>query len=146
MSTPAPCCSQALSDATARWPDRNRASDGIMGDAAHQTRPSDHNQGNAFDLTHDPAHGVDCGVLSRLVIYDPRVTYVIFNHQIYSISRADEGWRQYTGANPHTRHMHVSISMSSRSNLAAWPWSPGGAMDLVDQVIRTILFPFVVPF
>lgn len=123
MATPAPCCKKALTDATARWPGRNTDSDGIMGDSAHQNRHSDHNDGNAYDLTHDPAHGVDCQVLSRQVINDARVTYVIWNHHIYNRSRAAEGWRDYNGANPHTRHMHVSIRAASRNDLAPWPWS-----------------------
>jgi hypothetical protein len=127
MATAAPCCSQALRDATTRWPNRNRASDGIMGDAAHQRRRSDHNDGNAFDLTHDPTHGVDCHVLSRQVINDQRVTYVIWNRQIYNRDRAAEGWRAYTGPNPHAHHMHVSIRATSRNDLAPWPWSPGAA-------------------
>src|SRR5688500_6227543 len=51
-----------------RWPNRNKRSDGWLGDAAHQATPSDHNpnpQGVvcAFDLTHDPANGVDCNEL-----------------------------------------------------------------------------------
>ena len=125
MSTPAPACRQALRDATARWGSRNRASDGIMGDARHQARTSDHNLGNAFDLTHDPTNGVDCERLSRMVINDPRVSYVIWNHQIYSPSRASEGWRAYTGSNPHTHHMHVSIRAASRNDTSDWVWSPG---------------------
>jgi hypothetical protein len=127
MASPAKCCRQALQDATARWPNRNRASDGIMGDAAHNRRKSDHNDGNAYDLTHDPANGVDCHTLSRQVINDPRVTYVIWNHRIFNRSRAAEGWRNYTGANPHTKHMHVSIRAAARDNLSPWPWSVGGA-------------------
>jgi Putative peptidoglycan binding domain len=123
MATPAPCCSQALRDATARWPNRNRASDGIMGDADHQQRKSDHNDGNAFDLTHDPLHGVDCDVLSRQVINDRRVTYVIWDRQIYNRDLAKDGWRPYSGTNPHTHHMHVSIRTASRDNLDPWPWS-----------------------
>src|SRR5882762_8825369 len=119
MATPARACLKALQDATGRWPDRNAAADGIMGDAAHQLRKSDHNDGNAFDLTHDPGNGVDCGVISRQVINDNRVTYVIWNRQIYNRARASEGWRAYTGANAHTHHMHVSISAASRDNLSA---------------------------
>lgn len=126
-ATPALCCLQALRDATARWANRDRAADGIMGDSAHQTRKSDHNDGNAFDLTHDPAHGVECGVLSRLVINDKRVTYVIWNRQIYNRARVAEGWRPYTGLNPHTHHMHVSIRAASRDDLSAWPWSASAA-------------------
>src|SRR4051812_9075559 len=101
MASPARSCLQALQDATARWPLRSKASDGIMGDTAHQLRKSDHNDGNAFDLTHDPAHGVDCNQLSTLVMNDARVTYVIWNRQIYNRARASDGWRPYTGSNPH---------------------------------------------
>ena len=125
MAGPARCCLQALKDATKRWPRRNKKSDGIMGDAAHQKRPSDHNLGNAFDLTHDPGpNGPDCEMLSRLVINDKRVTYVIWNRQIYNRARADEGWRAYTKSNPHTKHMHVSIMKSARDDdRSPWPWS-----------------------
>ena len=118
-------CRQALRDATARWGGRSRASDGIIGDARHKARKSDHNLGNAFDLTHDPVNGVDCEQLSRLVINDPRVTYVIWNRQIYNRDRASEGWRKYNGANPHTHHMHVSIAEVSRDDTSPWVWSPG---------------------
>lgn len=127
MSTPAPACRKALTDATLRFPNRSRASDGIMGDAAHQRRRSDHNLGNAFDLTHDPDHGVNCNALALLAINDARVTYVIWNRQIYNRARASEGWRPYSGSNPHTHHMHVSINATERNNLAAWAWSPDGA-------------------
>ena len=122
MSTPAKSCLKALQDATGKWPARDRLKDGIMGDAAHQARKSDHNDGNAFDLTHDPNHGVDCNVLSRLVINDNRVTYVIWNRQIYNRSMAAAGWRKFDG-DPHIHHMHVSIASTSRDDLAQWPWS-----------------------
>lgn len=125
MPSPAPSCRQALKDATTTWPDRNRASDGIMGDPAHQTRKSDHNDGNAFDLTHDIAHGVNCKVLSRLVMNDRRVKYVIFEREIYKTYKPGEGWRPYTGSNPHNHHMHVSIKTESRDDLSPWPWSAG---------------------
>jgi hypothetical protein len=131
MATPAKSCRQALQDATTRWPNRNRASDGIMGDAAHQKRKSDHNLGNAYDLTHDPANGVDCHVLSRQVINDPRVTYIIWNRRIYNRARAAEGWLSYTGPNPHTKHMHVSIRAAARDTLSPWPWSAGGATGII---------------
>jgi hypothetical protein len=136
MATAAPACKQALRDATARWGSRSRASDGIMGDAAHQTRPSDHNLGNAYDLTHDPTNSVDCERLSRLVINDTRVTYVIWNREIYSRARAAEGWRTYSGSNPHTHHMHVSISASSRDDESAWPWSPGEPDPYAVRTVR----------
>jgi hypothetical protein len=96
-----------------------------MGDASHQKRKSDHNDGNAFDLTHDPKNGPDCNILSRLVISDPRVTYVIWNREIYVRGTGGSGtWRRYDGPNPHTKHMHVSIKSTARNNLSPWPWSP----------------------
>jgi hypothetical protein len=137
MPTPAACCLKALRDATFRWPTRKRDADGIMGDAAHQTRKSDHNDGNAFDLTHDVAHGVDCNVLSRRVIGDERVTYVIWNRQIYTRAQAASGWQSYQGPNPHTHHMHVSIAATSRDVLSAWSWSPLP----VDAVTPTPAYP-----
>jgi hypothetical protein len=123
MATEAPCCRKAINDATARWPRRNRASDGIMGDAAHQKRKSDHNDGNAFDLTHDPAHGVDCNDLSRRALFDPRVTQVIWNRQTCFRHLASAGWQPYKGSNPHVSHMHVSIRATMRNDLSIWPWT-----------------------
>lgn len=128
MATPAASCRKALKDATARWPTRNRASDGIMGDPAHQARKSDHNVGNAFDLTHDPTDGPDCHELSKLVIDDPRVTYVIWTGKIFKRRLPAAGWQPYTGPNPHNHHMHVSIRAESRDDLADWPWSPGAEL------------------
>jgi hypothetical protein len=143
MARPAPACLKALKDATLRWPKRNRASDGIMGDAAHQARKSDHNEGNAFDLTHDPKNGVDCEELVKDVVWDSRVKYVIWNRQIcftdqphrreadesctsprYRGPEKDKVWEPYLGPNPHTKHMHVSIHAASRDDLSPWPWSP----------------------
>ena len=126
MSSPAPACKQAIQDANKRWPSRKKASDGIMGDARHQKRKSDHNMGNAVDITHDPASGCDGNLIASLAIKDPRVTYVIWNHKIYSKARASEGWRNYTGSNPHTKHCHISISSNSRNDTRAWAWASAG--------------------
>jgi hypothetical protein len=118
---PSPACLQALDDATALSPKRNRAWDGIMGDAQHQKRKSDHNQGNAFDLTHDPQNGIDCNLLVQLALLDYRVEYVIWNRQIYNKKMPDKGWRAYNGA-PHDHHMHVSINAKLRDLASPWPW------------------------
>lgn len=120
MATPAPAAVQALKDANAHWPNRKKASDGIMGDVRHQKRKSDHNQGNAVDITHDPKSGADCNLIAAHAVKDGRVTYVIWNKRINS--RDGRGWRPYRGANPHTKHCHISIRASARNNTRSWGW------------------------
>lgn len=124
---PAPACKKALTDATAHWPKRNRASDGLCGDAAHAKRKSDHNPdasgfAHAFDLTDDPKNGPDCGVLAGQLTAsgDPRVKYIIWNSRIWY---PGSGWKAYTGPNKHTKHMHVSIKPNSTNDLRPWPWT-----------------------
>lgn len=121
MCTPAPACKAALAQATALWPNRNRASDGICGDARHQARVSDHNEGNAFDLTHDPAGGCDAHRLVQGLVdrRDPRVKYVISNGRIWNPNVSPD-WRAYSGENPHTKHAHVSIHATARDDTSTW--------------------------
>jgi hypothetical protein len=105
-------------------PHRNTASDGTIGDAAHQTRTSDHNPWvrdggvgvvTALDITHDPAHACDAGKIAEALrtSQDSRIKYIIWNRQIASAApkngRPAWAWRPYTGENPHTRHVHVSV-------------------------------------
>lgn len=48
--------------------------------------------------------------------------YVIWNHRIISADRKSEGWRPYSGASPHTDHVHVSITTEQRGydSTASW--------------------------
>lgn len=129
---PAPACKAALSQATALWPNRSRASDGICPSAAHTSAnpSSDHERGNAVDLTHDPARGCDAHAWARAVVArrDPRVSYVISARQIAnSISVAGKPpwtWRYYGGTNPHTTHAHVSIKSGARNDTSSWFAAP----------------------
>lgn len=127
MASPAAACKQALRDASAHWPGRSTLSDGIMGDARHQKTKSDHNVGNAFDITHDPSSGCLGSIIAAVAIDDPRTKYVIFNRKIFDKRRASPAWRAYGGQNPHTKHCHVSILASARDDGSAWGWhSPSG--------------------
>jgi hypothetical protein len=117
-------------------PNRSKASDGFIGDPAHQATESDHNPehpppaGNpdyevdAGDLTHDPAHGADMGVVSESirVSKDPRVSYVIFNRRIFSGPDGPQPWvwRIYSGTSPHTEHMHVSVRDVTHDQTQDW--------------------------
>jgi hypothetical protein len=102
-------------------PDRDKSSDGTIGDASHQARRSDHNPNadgvvTAMDITNDPAHGVDArGIAEMLLVSrDSRIKYVISDRKIFSspgfsTSKTPWHWRPYSGANAHTRHVHVSV-------------------------------------
>jgi hypothetical protein len=121
---PAPLCKQALADATLSFPGRNRGSDGICGDQAHQARKSDHNQGNAFDLTHDPKVGCDAHLFAEQVRQQAPswCKYIISNARISN--PAGSPWRKYTGSNPHRAHAHFSIHTAARNQVVQFPWSP----------------------
>lgn len=49
-----------------------------------------------------------------------RLKYLIFNGAIYSRTY---GWklRKYSGSNPHTGHIHVSVTPASDTNGRPWP-------------------------
>jgi hypothetical protein len=122
-------------------PNRSRASDGLVGDTAHQSTNSDHNPhyvagvGNdivtALDLTHDPAHSFDSYLFAEVLRTnrDRRIKYVISNHRIFSsyaaAGRAAWTWGSYTGADPHTNHVHVSVLDSPVSDTRT-PWNLEG--------------------
>lgn len=124
-----------------RWPERDKASDGWIGDPAHASRLSDHNPDSngcvhAIDVDVD---GIDVDLLLKQVIGDPRVWYVIFNRRIYSRTY---GWaaRVYTGSNAHTAHVHVSIryTHTAENDTRIWlgptrpPRTKGGRLPVVD--------------
>lgn len=98
-------------------PRRKKTSDGTIGDQAHAARVSDHNPNRAgvvqaLDLTHDPAGGFDSYKFAETLRQnkDPRVKYVISNGRIFSSITQPWVWRSYSGSNPHSAHVHVSVS------------------------------------
>lgn len=119
-------------------PHRSKISDGTIGDAAHASRNSDHNPYikdangvgvvRAFDVTHDPAHGLNCTDLAEHVRLlgqrgDPRVRYVIWNRRIAS-SKAGWTWRHYSGSNAHDKHCHISVvEGTAYDSTAPWGWA-----------------------
>lgn len=101
----------------ARWPNRDRTTDGWIGDAAHQAQVSDHNPDSrsgvvrALDIDKDGIHIPS--VLASLMIH-PATNYVIHAKRIYR--RGDRFKpRDYTGSNPHFSHIHESIMHSPGS-------------------------------
>lgn len=119
-------------------PSRSKASDGAIGDPAHQSRASDHNPHirdagvgvvSAVDITHDPDRGCDASAIaaSLLESRDPRLKYIIWNRRIVA-SYAANGhaawkWRAYSGKNPHNHHVHISVSAEKRHFDAERDWT-----------------------
>ncbi len=56
------------------------------------------------------------------------IQYVIWNKRIWGSYAASSGWRRYTGANPHTDHVHFSLSWAgARKETSFWTGSTGSA-------------------
>lgn len=114
----------------ARYPKRDKSSDGWVGDTSHQARPSDHNPDwgdggvvRAIDIDIDDNDAADDLVADVLkaAIGDDRVWYVIHRSKIYSRTY---GWkaRAYTGSNPHDKHIHISIqhTKAAETDVSSW--------------------------
>jgi hypothetical protein len=48
------------------------------------------------------------------------VMYLIWNQRIWSASHAASGWRPYRGPDPHTGHVHVSLSWAGAMEETSW--------------------------
>lgn len=122
----------------AMWPNRSKASDGSIGDAAHATRDSDHNPWiilngigivSAIDITNDPASGASMEWLAGKLeaSRDDRIKYVIWNRRILKSYVDGSGrpawiWQAYTGTNPHDHHLHISVKSEPAYFDNTRPW------------------------
>jgi hypothetical protein len=104
---------------------RDRHDDGMVGDARHAARNSDHNPWvdvhngigvvTAYDITHNPKIGCDCNKITESLVAsrDSRIKYVIWNRFIYNSDpiQGSVAWakRDYHGEDPHTGHIHISV-------------------------------------
>lgn len=115
-------------EVNARWPGRNKASDGWIGNPAHQATRSDHNPNAdgvvcALDLTNDPGSGADMGQLAEMLRLNrhPDVKYVIrhWDRQMFSAYPAHGvepfTWREYTGAGASELHVSVGVGRDGES-------------------------------
>src|SRR6185369_17583336 len=116
-------------------PDRDKSSDGTIGDERHQATKSEHNPDangvvRAMDISHDPAHGVNARKIAEALIIsrDPRILYVISNGEIASSQTAPWQWRKYSGSNGHFHHFHISVVSQPSLYDSLRPWAlDGGA-------------------
>ena len=104
------------------FPDRDRASDGWIGDSKHASRKSDHNpdaQGWVraidIDMDLDRAKGTSVYLADQIREYaksNGRITYVIHMGKICS-RKSFWRWVKYSGINPHNHHIHISFSKTA---------------------------------
>lgn len=139
-----PCLGQLRTELNALAPNRDKTSDGTIGDRAHQASVSDHNDDEVgrvpikdADGKHE-VHAYDAdvdlrvpGLTMEMVVQhvvgrcrsgaEKRLRYVIYNRRIWEKSN---GWRQraYGGSNPHTGHAHFSSSYETEQEASTASW------------------------
>jgi hypothetical protein len=105
------------------YPDRDKRSDGWIGDTSHKARPSDHNPDakgivRAIDIDRDLSGKAKPDLMPYLAdqirIFakrdkSKRISYLIFAGRIAS-PRMGWRWRKYSGINPHNTHLHISFT------------------------------------
>jgi murein L,D-transpeptidase YcbB/YkuD len=134
-----PCLDEARDQLNARFPNRDKTSDGSIGDTRHQAGVSSHNPdrtGNPeyrdgdskdevrardFDADlRDPA-GVTMEQVVQLWVTLARrgvlwwVRYIIYKGRIWH-KRDGFKTRVYTGSNPHDKHVHVNSDFSQAAD------------------------------
>lgn len=136
-----PNLQELLEQMNKRFPNRDKASDGSIGDTAHKTGSSSHNadkSGNPewrdgdskdevrardFDKDLKDAGGVTMEHVVQLLVKLaragrlPHLRYVIFNKRIWH-KRDNFVTRTYTGSNPHDKHMHVNSDFTQAADSA----------------------------
>lgn len=133
------------------FPDRDKSSDGWIGDQAHQGSVSGHNpdktgraeykdgdakdEVRAIDVDKDLRSSVTMEQVIQYLVKKARsgayvpFRYIIYNRRIWSRS---DGWktRAYTGSNPHTGHAHLSGDYTQTAD----EWT--GSLGLASLVSR----------
>lgn len=139
-----PCLRALFGEFDRIAPDRDRASDGAVGNEAHAATESDHNPDETGNVPiHDAdkvneVHAIDVDnnlnesdlTMEKVVQFllgrcrsgaERRLRYIIYNKRIWS---ASSGWVQktYTGTSPHTEHAHFSASYTSSLEASTASW------------------------
>jgi hypothetical protein len=139
-----PCGEQLRAEVNALAPNRDKGSDGTIGDTAHQRSTSSHNDDEIgkvpirdADSKHE-VHAWDAdrdlrepGLTMEMIVQfllarcrsgaERRLRYIIFNYRIWS---ASNGWKQqaYSGSNPHDHHAHFDFSYETAREADRSSW------------------------
>jgi len=104
---------------------------------------SEHKEGRAFDWgvsAYSATDRANVAALMQWLLKTDRygnrhavarrlgIQYMIWNRRIWGAYSASSGWRAYTGASPHTDHVHFSLSWAGARKLTSY-WKPGRFSD-----------------
>ena len=120
------CAIQLRNQIDDSFPDRDRSSDGWIGDTRHSARKSDHNPDasgwvRAIDVDRDLSGKAKPDLMPDLAdqirLYakadrNKRISYIIFDGKISSPT-LNWKWRTYTGINKHNHHCHISFTKAA---------------------------------
>lgn len=150
------------SDFNTTFPNKDKSSDGTIGDTAHQAETSGHNPDDtsgsksestdadniaevrAIDVDNDLHATANMQDVINRMLQTPndlkRLTYIIYNHQIW---RKKNGWKKetYNGSSPHTEHAHFSGDPAFDEDSSAWTSvtsfaQGGGIMGKAEDIIE----------
>jgi hypothetical protein len=118
---------------------------------------SEHKEGRAFDwgvvVTRPSEAAAAEDFLGRLLATDADgnrhalarrmgVMYVIWNRQMWSAYRPNDGWRPYSGRSPHTDHVHISLSWDGAlGRTSFWSGNAVAGLDFATQASRSASSP-----
>lgn len=129
-----------------RFPNRDKTSDGTIGDAAHSSTSSDHNPDpdgsvDAWDMDVNLRSADDAAMIEWLKSRFQRHTssrYWIHNGRI--ASRDIDNWRRrpYDGPNPHDKHVHWNTRESHEDSTAPWGIKE---VDMTPEEMLDVLIP-----
>jgi len=70
------------------------------------------------------------------------IQYVIWNKRIWGSYAASSGWRRYTGANPHTDHVHISFTWAGANKRTSfWTGKVGNVAAAPKPPPRSVSIP-----
>lgn len=165
----APCLVTLMGEINARWPERDKSSDGMVGDARHAREHSDHNPDpsssppgvvRAVDIDVD-LDGVarnsapDVSLVVHCLLLHPATHYIIYNKVIWDRDYQFRP-RDYLAVNPHgdphTSHIHISILHGEEHNTTPWlaqlnipevddmPWTKEQLTEIMQDAVRSTPF------
>jgi hypothetical protein len=154
-----PCLKELFAEFDRIAPNRDHASDGSIGDAAHQAEKSDHNPDSkgavhAIDVDSDLKASFSMEDVIQYFVAEcrknnpngtdrGRLKYFIYNRRIWS---ASTGWKQenYTGSSAHTEHAHFSCEYASEyeNDTSSWGLVEKFGDDVSEQDVTNALNKF----